>query len=101
MKIKDLVVEADIAQSVGKAAFGAGKAVGQVVSSPTAKGIGAGIANTFGSGATRSPVTQPRTSTLQGIDTQALKTGLTKVVNNQQVQPDDIAELKKLLAKLG
>jgi hypothetical protein len=109
MKLRELINEGPVAQGVGNVARSAGAAAGaayqktaNAVNSPTAQGIKSGLAKSFGAGSGMSSVTSPASSNvLKGIDTNALKLGLTKIIDKQQIQQDELVQIKKLLDKLA
>lgn len=112
MRLRELINEGPTAQGVGNVARSVGGAAGatyqkaantvqQVASSPTVQGIGSGIQKSFGGkGYAPSAAAPASSNVLKGIDTNALKLGLTKIIDKQTVQPDELIQLKKLLDKL-
>jgi hypothetical protein len=72
----------------------------QTMNTPTGQGVKAGLTKAFG-GTTRDFSRSSQTSVLQGINTDMLRSGLTKIVSGQAAQQDEIGEIKKLLAKLS
>jgi hypothetical protein len=88
MKIRDIMVEGPI-DSIKKA-----------MNTPTGQGVKAGLTKAFG-GTTGDFSRSSKSSVLQGINTDMLRSGLTRIVSGQAAQQDEIGELKKLLAKLS
>ena len=72
----------------------------QAMNTPTGQGVKAGLTKAFG-GTTRDFSRSSQSSVLQGINTDMLRSGLTRIVSGQAAQQDEIGELKKLLAKLS
>lgn len=110
MKLRELLNEGPVAQGVGNVARSTGAAVGSAyqkaanaVNTPTAQGIKSGLAKSFGvkGGIDPTPATSSSPSVLKGIDTNALKLGLTKIIDKQSLQSDELIQIKKLLDKLA
>ena len=72
----------------------------QAMNTPTGQGVKAGLTKAFG-GTTGDFSRSSKSSVLQGINTDMLRSGLTRIVGGQAAQQDEIGELKKLLAKLS
>ena len=72
----------------------------QAMNTPTGQGVKAGLTKAFG-GTTDDFSRSSKSSVLQGINTDMLRSGLTKIVSGQAAQQDELGELKKLLAKLS
>jgi hypothetical protein len=88
MKIRDIMVEGPI------------DSIKQAMNTPTGQGVKAGLTKAFG-GTTGDFSRSSKSSVLQGINTDMLRSGLTRIVGGQAAQQDEIGELKKLLAKLS
>jgi hypothetical protein len=88
MRITDFVLEGPI------------DSIKQAMDTPTGQGVKAGLTKAFG-GTTRDFSRSSQSSVLQGINTDMLKSGLTRIVSGQAAQQDELGELKKLLAKLS
>ena len=111
MKLRELISEGPIAQGVGNVARSAGAAAGaayqktaNAVNSPTAQGIKSGLAKSFGVKGSVDSTPTPSVSSssvLKGIDTNSLKLGLTKIIDKQSLQNDELIQIKKLLDKLA
>jgi len=72
----------------------------QAMNTPAGQGVKAGLTKAFG-GTTGDFSRSSKSSVLQGINTDMLKSGLTKIVDGQAAQQDELGEIKKLLAKLS
>jgi hypothetical protein len=88
MRITEFVLEGPI------------NSIKQAMNTPTGQGVKAGLTKAFG-GTTRDFSKSSQSSVLQDINTDMLRSGLTKIVSGQTAQQDEIGELKKLLAKLS